>query len=227
LHWFRGNGADACWTDYNGDGRIDLLTTLADSGDVLRLFRNHFNEGNNHVLLKLNATNGNKLAIGARVAVYASGKRYLQEVTAGRGIRMQKPSMLHFGIGTAPSIDSVMVRWPGSTSWERFVDVRVNALNYLEEGGKIRVNIAERQGAKAHSFHLNPNPTSGHATVSSIPAFENGTVRLYNVAGQLIMNKTGVQGTHCELDVSTLPAGVYFVECVSNGKQSRMKLVRN
>lgn len=59
------------------------------------------------------------------------------------------------------------------------------------------------------SFSLFPNPCRDHFTVKN-PGRENGKVSVYNVAGELQWMHT-VNFAVNELDVSALPAGLYFI----------------
>ncbi len=228
LYKFHGNGTDACWADYNGDGRIDLMTAAVDGGATrLKVFRNNMPGNNRHVLINVTSTSANKLAIGARVEVYAGGQRYIQEVTAGRGLSMQKPAMLHFGLGDAAAVDSVRVRWPGKTDWETFRQIRINALNYLEEGGNIRVGMPDvKERGVAPSFSIYPNPAGNTLTVAATPALQSGTIRITSITGQVMMMQSGLHGVHFRYDIARYPAGTYIVECIGETHTARIKLVK-
>jgi hypothetical protein len=175
------SAGDACWFDYNGDGRPDMLA--AHLGTV-RLFRNNVPSPHNHVQIHLRSTSANKLAIGARVEVYAAGKRYVQEVNAGRGVKIQRPTTLSFGLADAPQVDSVRVRWPGKTTWESFKQIRIGALNYLEEGGQVRVGLSSDKTAPAlPELLLYPNPATGSVSME-VPGYGGpASVRIYNMLG--------------------------------------------
>jgi len=174
------SAGDACWFDYNGDGRPDMMA--ADLGRF-RLYRNNVPTGNSHVHLNLRSTSANKLAIGARVEVYAGGKKYMQEVNAGRGVKIQRPATLSFGLADAPRVDSVRVRWPGKTTWETFKQIRINALNYLEEGGQVRVGLGNDKTAPEQQLRLFPNPATGSVSLQLAGYDGNAFVRIYDLRG--------------------------------------------
>ncbi len=79
-------------------------------------------------------------------------------------------------------------------------------------------------------FTIYPNPTSGEVTLTIETAdLVNGpmTLKVYSLIGQEMMKKSitpfsGVKKV--QLDLSTLPKGLYMVE-VSNGDKSRIKRV--
>ena len=60
----------------------------------------------------------NRSAIGAQVEVFWSGRRQLQEVAGGSGFCAQNQRRLHFGLGTQPVVERVVVRWPSGKTQE-------------------------------------------------------------------------------------------------------------
>ena len=51
-------------------------------------------------------------AIGTTAFVTAGGKTYVQQLTAGDGFLASNHRVLTFGLGDAPRIDKLKVRWP-------------------------------------------------------------------------------------------------------------------
>ncbi len=99
----------ACaWADYDNDGDLDLISGR-DGKNIL--FENNGNS--NHwlnITLVDTRTNTNTSAIGSRVEVYAPTKQ-IREVTAQTGAGGQNSLRQHFGLGSATSVDSVVVKW--------------------------------------------------------------------------------------------------------------------
>jgi len=62
--------------------------------------------------IKLVGTKSNRDGIGARVEVFAAGKRQTAERVAGSGYLSQNDERLHFGLGAATTIDKLIVHWP-------------------------------------------------------------------------------------------------------------------
>ena len=124
-------GEDACWADFDNDGRLDLA--IGEEGKF-RLYRNNYISDNNFVEIDLECTSGNINAIGARVKITTENHdEYLQEVGCGRGQKMQKPTRLHFGLGTNETA-IVDVKWPNQSEYERFYLTQINTIVKLTEG---------------------------------------------------------------------------------------------
>jgi hypothetical protein len=62
--------------------------------------------------IKLVGTKSNRDGIGARVEVFAAGKRQTAERVAGSGYLSQDDGRLHFGLGAATTIDKLLIHWP-------------------------------------------------------------------------------------------------------------------
>lgn len=100
----------ACFADYDDDGKVDaFLVNLGAKGTLLH--NTSANTGH-WLAIQLKGTKSNRDGIGARVEVYAGGKRWMQERVAGSGYLSQNEERMHFGLGAATVIDKIVVRWP-------------------------------------------------------------------------------------------------------------------
>src|SRR4029077_17862805 len=89
-------------------------------------------EHGNWILVKLEGTQSNRSAIGARVTVNASGHQQVQEVRSGGGYISQSDFRLHFGLGTATKVDSLEVRWPSGLV-QKLQNVKGNQIFSIKE----------------------------------------------------------------------------------------------
>lgn len=103
--------------DLNHDGQIDLYSTYGSvynnptgTDDVLWL--NNTNNGNHFITFNLQGTVSNRDALGARVTIYGAWGVQTREVRAGESYGTTNSFMCHFGLGTATTIDSVVIHWP-------------------------------------------------------------------------------------------------------------------
>jgi len=123
------DGRGIAVSDFDGDGRLDLLQTNANQDCIL--YRNTTAQPGNWVQLKLVGTRSNRDAIGSRVTLEAGGATLVSEVNGGNGYSSQSTRVLHFGIGAATKVDSAEVRW-ASGGVEKF-DVAVNKVTTITE----------------------------------------------------------------------------------------------
>ncbi len=201
-------GPDAVWVDYDNDGLLDLAT-VADGR--LRLFRNTGTYANRFV--ELDVSRGGASAVGAEATVYAGGVAQTQGLASGNGLLMQRPMRLHFGLGQAGAIDSVVVRWnDGRRTTERFTGVPVDAIYRVGAG-------SSTTSAGTVSLAASPNPFTSLLTITyALP--EAGQVRLaiYSLQGELVatlVDEAQPAGEHAATweargnDGKRLPQGVY------------------
>ncbi len=116
------NGRGAALLDADNDGDLDLY--IANQGTVGTFYRNLLN-GPDHsppshwlgLDLAGNPASGQRLAstrdgVGARVVLKAGGREQSREVSGGVGFASQSDRRIFFGLGAAPSVDSVEIVWP-------------------------------------------------------------------------------------------------------------------
>ena len=82
------------------------------------------------------------------------------------------------------------------------------------------------QGEVTHDFTLFPNPTTGEVSLASEEELSNATLRVFNVAGQLVLELKDVSGSSCTLDLLGNSAGLYFIEVSNGGTVTRLKLLK-
>jgi hypothetical protein len=100
----------ACFADYDNDGKMDaFVVNLGAKGTLLH---NVSTNTGHWIAVKLVGTKSNRDGIGARVEVFAAGKRQTAERVAGSGYLSQDDPRLHFGLGAATTVDKLIVHWP-------------------------------------------------------------------------------------------------------------------
>ena len=103
--------------DLDGDGGLDLLVTAA--GERARVFRNIAPNRGHWVAVRAVDPTLNRDAIGAEVAVVAGGVRRVRVLGSGDSYLSASPLVVHFGLGSAATIESYEVVWFDGTR-ERF-----------------------------------------------------------------------------------------------------------
>ncbi len=111
----RGRGAS--WGDYDNDGFLDLFTNNGeDNTDFVRgpLFLYHNERNSNHWLkIKLIGTTSNRDGLGARVTISTGSQVQYRENNGSMGHYLsQQSTPLHFGLGQATVVNSVVITWP-------------------------------------------------------------------------------------------------------------------
>lgn len=129
-----GNTRASAIGDYNNDGKLDVF--FSGTGNAVGLYLNTTENNNNWVKLDLIGTVSNRSALGAKVKIKAAinGNSVWQfrEVNAQNGFNSQNSLRVHFGLGDASSIDSVIVIWPSGNE-DVLTNQSVNKLYTITE----------------------------------------------------------------------------------------------
>lgn len=103
----------ATYADLDNDGDLDLVINNTDT--VAFVYQNLTVESDltdRHWLrIKLQGAAPNHYGIGARVTLWSGGRSIVLEQQASRGYLSSVDPVLHVGLGTATSVDSIHVRW--------------------------------------------------------------------------------------------------------------------
>ena len=116
--------------DYDRDGDLDLLVT--ENKGPVHLFRND-SQGGGVLRLRLEGKSRNADALGSQVTAVAGGVRMHRRVRTGSGYLSQSEKVLTFGLGAAPQVDTLHVRWPNGVM-EIFTGLPAGYEIHLVEG---------------------------------------------------------------------------------------------
>lgn len=117
--------------DFDNDGDVDAI--VINMNEPPSLLRNDCTSGNNWIKVKCVGSRSNRSAIGARVRVVTGSHSQIDEVMSGSSYLSQNDLRLHFGLGRAPEVDLIEVKWP-SGLLESFRKIESNRLVVIEEG---------------------------------------------------------------------------------------------
>jgi len=105
-----GTGRGAAFGDWDDDGDLDVLVVQLDGPPVL--LRNDGGNDRPWLKLRLVGHRSNRDGIGARVSLTAGGRTQTREVRWNASFGSSHDPRLHFGLGSASSVDLLEVRWP-------------------------------------------------------------------------------------------------------------------
>src|SRR5688500_3384099 len=131
----------AAFGDVDNDGDIDILISNLDDQPVL--LRND-SSGGHWLTLRLEGTRSNRSAVGAKVVVRAGTRRQTAEVRSGGSYISHNDMRLHFGLGTATTVDQVTIRWPNGTV-ETIGPLNADRFYAVREGDGV-----QSEGVQAH-----------------------------------------------------------------------------
>jgi hypothetical protein len=117
--------------DLFNDGNMDLI--VEDLVGKPMVLRNHGISGHHWASFELAGRNSNRMAIGARLKLVAGGMTQTEEIHSGGSYLSQSDTRVHFGLGTATTIDSLEIRWP-SGKVETFNALSVDKFYSVLEG---------------------------------------------------------------------------------------------
>jgi ASPIC/UnbV protein/VCBS repeat protein len=134
----------AAYADLDNDGAMDLIiNNINDEAMILRnTSRDHDNNSNHYLHVKLNGDSLNKNGLGAWVELhYDHGKQQVYENTPYRGYLSTIQDIAHFGLGNIQIVDSLIVKWPNG---------KMQLLRNIKSDQLLNINI--RDAEADHSF---------------------------------------------------------------------------
>jgi enediyne biosynthesis protein E4 len=124
-------GRGAAFADLDNDGDTDVVVNNVNAPPDL--FRLDGAANAAWITFRLIGTRSNRNAIGARVRLITPSGARTGEVRGGGSYYAQNDLRVPFGLGTAPEITAVEVRWPNGLE-ERWPGMPANRIVTLTEG---------------------------------------------------------------------------------------------
>jgi enediyne biosynthesis protein E4 len=123
----------AAYGDLDNDGDLDLVVNNID--DKAFVLQNTLNDDKktqhqNYLRLKIEGETGNSKALGATVTAYFKGEKQIAQVISTRGYLSCSENIVHFGLGDATKVDSVIVNLKNKRSMA-FTDFTLNKTNSI------------------------------------------------------------------------------------------------
>jgi len=117
--------------DYDNDGKVDALIVDSDGGPLL--LHNETPRVGHWLTVRLVGSKSNRTGQGAVVTVRAGGRVFVRQCTTNGSYLSASDARVHFGLGDADTVESVVVQWPGSAT-QTFPGMRSDRIVTLREG---------------------------------------------------------------------------------------------
>lgn len=235
----RGRGSAAA--DYDQDGDLDYLVvpvnevTLNDSIENVRLYQNELSGSNNWLQVKLIGVRNNRDGYGAHIKIILTNRSWIHEVTGGSSHGSQNSSIAHFGLGTEPDVDSLVVIWPGGAE-QVLTSISPNQLITVIEDTSLTSEQASFIEKTVINLSANPNPFTKHIYLTfTCPKPAEVKLVIYSYQGQKI--RTIYQGRDCQGEQQfiwdgendqgqKMASGIYFAKLSQDLRQYTLPLIK-
>jgi hypothetical protein len=142
----KGISHGAAYGDLDNDGDLDLV--INNMNDEAYVYENKSNEifHRNYLRVRFEGSDKNKNGIGAKVISYAGHQRQLLEHFLNRGYESTVDGVIHFGLDTIQTVDSLEVIWPDGR-YQLLRDVKANQEITLKHSSSVAIPLREKVSA--------------------------------------------------------------------------------
>ncbi|WP_260735899.1 CRTAC1 family protein [Tunturiibacter lichenicola] len=128
----------AAFGDFNNDGKVDIAVTILNGPPELLMNRT---ENHNHwIILKLVGVKDNRDGLGTKVKITTTLGSQYNEATTAVGYNSSSDKRVHFGLGSAASVDRIELSWPTGLK-QTLTNVKADqVLTITESAGDHKVN---------------------------------------------------------------------------------------
>ena len=125
----------ASFADLDNDGDLDYITNnINDEAFIMRNYTvEKSGKKSNYIKIRLSGKDGNTMAIGARVELWANGKYQFHEHFLARGYASSVDPEIHFGLGDENIVDSIRITWPSSANTTLLKNIPSNQIIEIDE----------------------------------------------------------------------------------------------
>ncbi|NBU81501.1 MAG: T9SS C-terminal target domain-containing protein [Flavobacteriaceae bacterium] len=198
--------------DLNNDGFLDIQ-----SGSTIRYA---VPNGNNWLKVALNGIQSNSNGIGARIEIYGAWGKQIRDIRSGEGFKYMSSLNAHFGIGTATTINQVIIRWPSGII-DTYNNVTPNQRLNVVEGATLGTNSLEN-----NVFTMYPNPVKNiiNISINTANPVELINAEIYDLTGRRVQANLGKNQS---INVDFLSTGTYILKLTdSNNKNYCQKFIK-
>ncbi len=224
---FEGLSRGAVHADFNGDGRLDIVTVTNDillpgHTNFIQYYENRSSGSNHWASFRLEGQRANRDGVGAWAILHAGGRKFLRESSSGGSHASQSSGWIHFGLGEIGTLDSVEVYWPGGQR-ESYADLAVDQRHYLQQRYSRTIPTTTPQ-SQGDSLTLSFNAPEQVVEVAYLgDRFQPATLLVSDILGRVLARQEFLlaNGTRHRLSVPT--AGGIIIARIDYGKEHRVR----
>ena len=220
--------------DYDNDGDLDIF--IHGSGNARALFRNDSAAAtaNHWINIKCTGTFSNKSAIGTIVKLKATinGNSYWQmrEINAQNSFQSQNDLRVHFGLGNATVVDSLIIKYSsGTTEIITNVSPDIFYCNQEGTGSLCIVTGLNEMNEVENNIKVYPNPATDILNIELKKKTSKTVMRItiLNACGQIIKTTNcSVVNQSININTSTLSPGMYLIHVEGNDFKNDTKFIK-
>lgn len=134
---FKGFTNGVAYGDLDADGDLDLVLNNLD--DMAMVYENNASSraDGNYLSVKLKGKKDNRFGLGTKVYVKNGAQEQFQEMMTARGFQSSVEPILHFGLGTATSVEELRIVWPDGSVQRKKNVAAGQQLEIVQGGHKI------------------------------------------------------------------------------------------
>lgn len=147
--------------DFDMDGDVDIIVNNADH--VASYYKNLTSDKtDSHFLrVKLNGPKGNRHGQNAKVEIRYSGKKQIGVMRSTRGFFASSEPIVHFGLGSLTSIDTLILTWPDGKG-QVFSDLSVDSIYTFDYSSAGKLDLSVKSSPSIFSKAVSPPFSHAH-----------------------------------------------------------------
>jgi hypothetical protein len=218
--------------DYDNDGDLDIF--IHGSGNARALFRNDSAATGNHwININCTGTVSNRSALGtivrAKATINGVPTWQIREINAQNSFQSQNDLRVHFGLGNAITVDSLMIKY-SSGDTEIFTNVAADIFYCNEEGSGNLCLINSVSQPEANPFlKIYPNPVTDQLTVEFSGNRESEIeMMVVDLCGKLLSSKKYSASKKLPtISTARLTPGTYILRVKEKDKTYNFRFLKN